>query len=340
MLRLSLSAFLACFVFGLRPTAALSIPEQDLWGERSKELMRWYERDSSSGSLRIEDGVYLSWRAFNRKCGDTAVIIIEGRTEFQQKYAELTFDLFKKGLCVYTYDHRGQGLSSRLVDDHQKSHVEHFSDYTSDLLAFDNAIVRPNHYKRVFLFGNSMGGLIAAQYASQTTLPISGVILSAPMFDIRTNPLPAFVVHAAAWIMTKIKRGEKWGWKQVPWDPARDTFESNRTTSSRRRYDVTLSAFILHPEAAIGGATWRWILESQRATSGAIGLAKSIKAPLLVFQAPRDTFVKPGAQQKFCSRAASCQLRIAPNAKHEIFQEIDATRNYAMGEMLKFIDAH
>ena len=62
-----------------------------------------------------------------------AIVISNGRTESMAGYPELIWDLHQQGYSVYILDHRGQGFSTRLLPDPQKSYVEKFEDYVDDL---------------------------------------------------------------------------------------------------------------------------------------------------------------------------------------------------------------
>ena len=320
---------------------AFAIAEKDLWGAHNKELFRFMEADGEGlPTFKTADGQYIAYRAFNQKCGDTAVIIVNGRTEFQLKYAEIIWDLYRRGYCVFSYDHRGQGLSSRLLEDHQKGYIKHFSDYLTDLGEFDRRIVRTKPFNRVYLLGHSMGGLIASQYAAKAESNLAGLILLAPMLDIKTAGVPSALAHLVVWYQTKSGRGERYSLRQGPWDPKRDSFETNKVTSSEARYEFTKEVYARHPETVMGGCTNRWLLEAIRATDKSLALASKIRAPILLLQAAKDTFVKNPRQVKFCSRAGNCALRVVANSKHEILFEADPIRDYALGEIFRFIDTH
>lgn len=332
--------FFACLAALCLSTSAFAIKEKDLWGDRSKELLRFFETEGGANTLKTADGLFLSYRTFTRRCGDTAIVLVTGRTEYQLEYAELVWDLYKKGFCVFTYDHRGQGLSSRLLTDTQKGHVVRFSDYLSDLVEFERRIVRSINFRRVFMIGASMGGLISAQFAATPESKLAGLVLVAPMFELRTDPFPKIVAKLSSWWFNKIGKGEHYAPKQGPWDPKKQTFERNQTTSSQRRFAFNTDVYTLHPEALVGGCTNRWLQEALRATDKSLALASAVKGPILLLQATKDRYVKGPRQLSFCNKATNCASRVIPNSKHEILSESDNVRDYALAEIYRFIETH
>lgn len=60
------------------------------------------------------------------------VVVIQGRTEFIEKYFEVAGELLARGFVVVAMDWRGQGLSDRDLNNSRKGHVDDF--------AFSNAI--------------------------------------------------------------------------------------------------------------------------------------------------------------------------------------------------------
>ena len=74
---------------------------------------------------------------------DRVIVVCPGRIESYIKYAELAYDLFHLGFDVLIIDHRGQGLSGRMLPDTHRGHVDNFSDYVDDLAAFWQQEVQP-----------------------------------------------------------------------------------------------------------------------------------------------------------------------------------------------------
>ncbi len=101
-----------------------------------------------------------------------ALVIAPGRAEGSPEYYETALDFIKNGYSpVYVIDHRGQGLSPRILENSFKSHVDDFMNYVSDL---DYAVedILENLKKLGFVKGktplmyasNSMGGGIGLGY--------------------------------------------------------------------------------------------------------------------------------------------------------------------------------
>src|ERR1700733_7129802 len=70
-------------------------------------------------------------------------VLLNGQTEFIEKYFEVIDELRGRGFAVATMDWRGQGGSTRMTEDSRKSFVGDFSEYDEDLDALMNWIVTP-----------------------------------------------------------------------------------------------------------------------------------------------------------------------------------------------------
>src|ERR1700748_470687 len=59
--------------------------------------------------------------------------LLNGQTEFIEKYFEVIDELRGRGFSVVTFDWRGQGGSDRQLPDARKAHIENFTAYDQDL---------------------------------------------------------------------------------------------------------------------------------------------------------------------------------------------------------------
>ena len=71
-----------------------------------------------------------------------AMVFVPGQSEATTKHSEQIYDVIQAGYSpVYSIDHRGQGKSSRLLDNELKGYVELGEDFVTDLRDYINIIV-------------------------------------------------------------------------------------------------------------------------------------------------------------------------------------------------------
>lgn len=76
------------------------------------------------------------------------------------------------------------------------------------------------------------------------------------------------------------------------------------------------------------------------AAEATLAAASRVLAPVLLFQAEKDTFVANPPQEEFCRRVPRCELVHVPGAKHEVLMELDSMREPALRRILDFFSAH
>lgn len=145
--------------------------------------------------IQTPDGITLraeSWTPEEIRC---VVVISHGQGEHVGRYAELAADLQSIGAWVLGADHRGQGESGG-----KPGHIESFGVYGQDLAHVMNVFAQelPESERGGvpwFVFGHSMGGLIALDGLISDILPqwLRGVVLSAPLLRLAAQP-PALKV--------------------------------------------------------------------------------------------------------------------------------------------------
>ena len=109
---------------------------------------------------------------FGCELGEKGVLVIgPGRSEGSPEYYETAIDYIAAGYSpVYVMDHRGQGLSPRLLENHSKGHLVNFFHYINDFKMAVDKIVddvksRQEYNDQDFFYtSNSMGGAIGLGY--------------------------------------------------------------------------------------------------------------------------------------------------------------------------------
>ncbi|MGX1926183.1 alpha/beta fold hydrolase [Vibrio sp. NH-7] len=300
----------------------------------------WHSREE--GMVRSFDKTQLFWVKLTKPEHRKAIVVVNGRIECTWKYQELFYDLFQQGYDIYSYDHRGQGYSDRLIDDKQMGYVHEFDDYVKDLnrmvTHFDLA-----DYQSCYLLGHSMGGNIVTRYVqSYPQHPFDAVALSAPMFGVN---LPGHIKPIATLlgqILTAIYPKPTFAPGQVAYFPK--PFEGNLLSQSHVRYRWFRALYDQKPEIQIGGASTRWVWQGLMASKQCLLMTRHIKVPLLLLQASEDQIVCNQDQIRFMKKLAKtntqCAMKILYGSRHEVLFEQDAYRNDALDTVMMFFEQH
>jgi lysophospholipase len=294
-------------------------------------------------SFRTRDGLELRGMAFLQPSPETAIVISSGRTESFIKYKEFVHDLYLQGYSVFVVDHRGQGLSDRVLADETKrqmGHVRDFGDYVSDLRQFYADFVRPTGHKKHLLLGHSMGGCIASLYLETHNQDFDAAVLCSPMDELALGFFP-YLTRAIIDFDDLIGREEEYAPKQRGYDEG-ETFSTKCLTHSEVRWNQMRREYRDNPAAKLGGPSVLWVKLAQEAGRTARQNATDVKVPVLLLQAGDDTIVKAAGQLEFCQRLNQthpgfCRLERIEGAFHEIFVESDLYRQPAFELTLDFI---
>src|ERR1700754_2236378 len=113
-------------------------------------------------------------------------VLLNGQTEFIEKYFEVIDELRGRGFAVATMDWRGQGDSTRATKDSRKSFVGDFSEYDEDLDTLLNWIVAPMlaEGEKPLALAHSMGAHNLLRLLVHKPGSFAAGVLSAPMIGI------------------------------------------------------------------------------------------------------------------------------------------------------------
>src|SRR5512141_1931548 len=173
------------------------------------------EARHEEGFLNSADHLRLYWQRYTPASAKATVAVLHGGGDHSGRYPALTSALVKAGFQVALVDFRGHGQS-----DGRRWHVDAFSDYTSDLDAFVAKLSQDGIAgERLFAVAHSQGGLIASLWAMRHTRLLSGLVLSAPWFRLKTPPS-----------LGKVLAGRLVG-RVVPWLPVSSGLDATQLTS-------------------------------------------------------------------------------------------------------------
>jgi lysophospholipase len=271
-------------------------------------------------------------------------VLLNGQTEFIEKYFEVIDELRGRGFGVATMDWRGQGASSRtLGDDSRKSYVGDFSEYDEDLDTLMNWVVRPMlaEGQRPFSLAHSMGGHNLLRYLVKHPDSFGACVLSAPMIGISLRGQREWLVRLVT--RFEIWRGNRsgWVWGMEERDPHRVTFQTQLVTTDAERFERTQMLLREHPDLRLAGATWGWLSAALGSMDWlrAPGRAETIRAPKLIVGAGKDRICLTNETRAFAGRAPNTTYLEIESAEHEIMMERNPVRARFWSAFDAFMDS-
>lgn len=258
-------------------------------------------------------------------------VLLNGQTEFIEKYFEVIDELRQRGFAVATMDWRGQGGSARLLgDDSRKSFVSDFSDYDDDLDTLMHWVVRPmlKAGEKPVALAHSMGAHNLLRYLVSHGGAFGPCVLNAPMIAISLRGQREWLVKAVTAMQLRMRRGHEWVWGMEARDPHRMTFNSQIVTSDPQRFERTQMLLREHPDLRLAGATWSWLAAAMRSMAwlSAPGRPEAIATPSLIIGAGADRICLTPAAKAFAARMPHCDYVEVAEAGHEILMERNVYR--------------
>jgi lysophospholipase len=280
--------------------------------------------------IKTSDGIDLRTAHWPAPGGPApgSVVLLQGRREFIEKYYEAIADLQDRGFEVYTFDWRGQGLSTRPLANRQKGYVESFDLFLSDLDQLMQKLVLPHGPRPLYLVGHSMGGHLGLRFLHDHPGIFEKAALSAPMIDIE---LGIFGGLSRRLVKTMIPLGRSLNYALFQGDFSEKSRakEVDLLSSDPERLQVEVAHYRENPALELGGVTYGWLDAAFRSIDvlRSPGYPEAIKTPILMMTAGADKVVSRAAQAKLAHRLPHCQHKTIAKARHEILMERDPLRN-------------
>lgn len=264
-----------------------------------------------------------------------AVLLVNGRIECYQKYQEVIHTLFNAGYAVFSFDHLGQGRSSRLLENPHKGYVDSFSSYLDCIDLVDKQWVSKYWEQPKFVLAHSMGAAISYLYLAQFKHNYSACALSAPMFGFLTTPYPTWLVNFLAKAGTFLGKGKQYfisqgDYKNIP-------FNENHISNCETRHQLFRELYLAQPNLQLGGVTYNWFVQAARAVK--LLHSKKLPIPCLILQADQEEVVSNRAQN-LLAKTYNYPLISYQQAKHELLFEQDAVRDKVFSDIDDFFKAY
>lgn len=263
------------------------------------------------------------WRESTTGTNRGTVVVFHGYTEYIEKYYEVVRELRAQGFAVVTFDWRGQGLSTRLLPNRYKGHVEDYAHFLSDALLVYEGFVRAGMSRPHVLLAHSMGGHLGLRFLQDYPGRFERAVLSAPMLG--WDQFPLSVARAVAAANVALGQGTSYTWLRGDPDPNNPV---NDVTSDEKRFARNGEYLQRAPELHLGGPTWRWLQQATASTMRIMDRDRLIrvKTPVLVASAEDDRVISSAKHEPLPFLNPAFTVRTIEGAMHEILQETDEVR--------------
>jgi alpha-beta hydrolase superfamily lysophospholipase len=263
----------------------------------------------------VEEGIlYRRWAAPDPK----AVFLLvygfgahSGRWEFLADY------FAGRGVSSYAIELAGFGLTK----DEPRGHVDSFGVYDRGIMALRETIVRENPGRKIYLVGESMGGLVAFNLACRRAADFEGLILISPAFkNVLKFPLSSY--------LTLVSLGLFKPRKTIP-----VPFTAEMCTRDASYREIMEQ----HPlEVRVGSL--KCLLNFMAAQMRSPRLAGKLAVPSLFLLAGDDLLVDGKATRRIFGKvkAADKTLRHYPGMRHALSIELD--RDKVFGHALEWLE--
>lgn len=242
---------------------------------------------------------YRHWRAGH---GTKAVLLLaHGLGEHSGRYGAFVGRCNARDIAVVAPDHMGHGQSPG-----ERVFLKRFDDYLGGMRECRAVIAQDYPQLPCFLFGHSMGGLIAARLLLQDQSQYQGAMLSGPAFAVAAPP-PAPVM----WLGRLLAR----------LTPKAGMLALDGNGVSRD--PEVVAAYGDDPLVHHGKVTAGLGVALIDAMAQTLSQASTITLPMIVMHGGADTLAAPAGSEMFFQGLGSSDktLRLLPGLYHEILNE-------------------
>jgi lysophospholipase len=308
--------------------------EDDLPSNYKNVIQPFWENNVEQGRFSGKDDIEIAYAFAVHPKPIGSIVISSGRIESLIKYKELVFDLYQNRYSVFIHDHRGQGLSARMLSNSHLGYVSDFNDYVIDFKQFIDEVVVKHSQHKPHLLCHSMGGAIGVLLLLKYPKLFIKVVFSAPMFGIRPA-LPGWFsslllnIHASFNKQVAYFFGQK-GYENI-------SFAVNDLTHSEIRYQIFRQEYQDNPQVQLGGVSADWLKAAIQAMDEIEQKVKEMPIPALVIQAGSDRVVDNKRQSRVAEKMPNVQFVLIDGAKHELLLEKDRYRKACLTAALDFL---
>jgi alpha-beta hydrolase superfamily lysophospholipase len=247
------------------------------------------------------DGTELFGRIWSSKAPRAALLLIHGHGEHGGRYTQMAEYLVKMDMAVFAFDYRGHGLSGGKRGLVLRWNELHEDTHSAVSLLADRFPTIP-----MFLYGHSLGGTIALEYAVSGGIVPRGLIISAPALG--TPGISPVILTLGRFLSTVAPR--------IIMSTGLDSDNISRIPEECRKYREDP---LVHDKAAVRMST-----ELTKAQEQIFAGAGGLLCPILLCYGGEDHIAPRTPIEEFFELVGheDKALHIFPDAYHEVHNDL------------------
>ncbi len=266
------------------------------------------------GFFEGADATPLYMRSWKGSRSAATVIIVHGVGEHSGRHEDTAVALVARGLDVCIYDHRGHGRSGG-----SRGHVRSFSEYRKDLGRFVELCA--DNDRKIFILGQSLGGLIALDYGLNERPRVKGIIACSPALELAFKvPWYQRLISCAASCVSPSF-----------------TFKDKSVSSRALSHDESEVLKYDHDPLVHRRRSARFFTEFMLAMRETMRHAGELNTPCLIVQGDADDIVSADAVVRFheALRTSDKTLKMYKGGYHELLK--DSNRDQVIEDITGWI---
>jgi len=262
---------------------------------------KFRHRTSTLAGSRGETLFTQSWHPEAPSRGN--LLVIPGLGDHSGRFGNLVEEMVPLGYSVFSWDHTGHGRSEGTP-----GHIRSFAELLDPAAAYLKTITEQEPQVPVYIFGHSMGGLLAVRLCQERQPDPAGVILSNPSFSVPegVSPLTVTLGHLLSRLLPRMPLSRL--------DPEMLSRDPEVTADYRE-----------DPLVYTGSYSARMGMTLLDEIDRAFQQAERFDAPLLTLIGEQDRISFPEDSRHFHEQAGSREKTLItyPKDRHELINEPD-----------------
>jgi alpha-beta hydrolase superfamily lysophospholipase len=245
------------------------------------------------------------------------VILAHGIGEHSGRFAHVAAYLTAHGYALYALDHRGHGRSGG-----ERMQVRSFDEYVADLRTYFEQVRAAQPDLLIFLYGHSMGSVIALLFAFRYQDDLAGLITTGTALKpLRISPALVPLIKTVTALAPNVRL--------VPIDP--------RSVS---RDPAVVQAYRDDPLVFHGRISVIMVRAFARAVQTCLASLPDLRLPYLVLHGGADPLAHVSATDiiRRSSGAPDTTIKIYDGLSHEIHNEPE--QDQVLADVVAWLDAH